>query len=214
MATNYTNNYQLCQWEPEDQVNRLEFNQDNSRIEAGLLDVANKVDEAKAIITSNVSSLENQILQVSNNLITMEDSISTLQSNLTTLQSNYTALNSSLTTVSTKADSAYTLASSASTTANSAYSASNPNIVMGYYTGVGYSRYVGVGFYPTLGIILEETGTISESNCHVMTYEMLDVDSKVAATYKCSNCQLYYNGFYANSLLNVSGKRYIYILMK
>lgn len=31
MASNYTKNYGLCQWEATDQVRREEFNQDNQR---------------------------------------------------------------------------------------------------------------------------------------------------------------------------------------
>ena len=36
MATNYTTNYQLNQWEPTDQVQRTDFNADNSKIDAAL----------------------------------------------------------------------------------------------------------------------------------------------------------------------------------
>ena len=36
MATNYTANYGLCQWEPEDNFLREEFNQDNAKIDAAL----------------------------------------------------------------------------------------------------------------------------------------------------------------------------------
>ena len=34
MATNYTTNYQLNQWEPTDAVQRVEFNADNAKIES------------------------------------------------------------------------------------------------------------------------------------------------------------------------------------
>lgn len=34
MASNYTENYGLCQWEATDQVLREEFNQDNAKIDA------------------------------------------------------------------------------------------------------------------------------------------------------------------------------------
>ena len=37
MATNYTTNYQLNQWEPTDPVIRTDFNADNAKIEAALL---------------------------------------------------------------------------------------------------------------------------------------------------------------------------------
>lgn len=36
MATNYTANYGLCQWEPEDNFLREEFNQDNAKIDAAI----------------------------------------------------------------------------------------------------------------------------------------------------------------------------------
>ena len=36
MASNYTENYGLCQWEPGDNFVRTEFNQDNARIDAAL----------------------------------------------------------------------------------------------------------------------------------------------------------------------------------
>ena len=36
MATNYTTNYQLNQWEPTDQVQRTDFNADNAKIDAAL----------------------------------------------------------------------------------------------------------------------------------------------------------------------------------
>ena len=43
MATNYTTNYDLCQWEPTDPVIRTDFNADNAKIEAALT----ALDEAK-----------------------------------------------------------------------------------------------------------------------------------------------------------------------
>ena len=36
MASNYTTNYQLNQWEAGDQVLRTDFNQDNQKIDAAL----------------------------------------------------------------------------------------------------------------------------------------------------------------------------------
>ena len=40
MASNYTSNYGLCQWEAGDQFVRSEFNQDNAKIDAALKSVA------------------------------------------------------------------------------------------------------------------------------------------------------------------------------
>lgn len=36
MASNYTTNFGLCQWEAADQVQRTEFNADNAKIDAAL----------------------------------------------------------------------------------------------------------------------------------------------------------------------------------
>lgn len=36
MASNYTENYGLCQWEATDQVLRTEFNEDNAKVDAAL----------------------------------------------------------------------------------------------------------------------------------------------------------------------------------
>ena len=40
MATNYTTNYDLCQWEPTDAVQRVEFNADNAKVDAALNSLA------------------------------------------------------------------------------------------------------------------------------------------------------------------------------
>ena len=39
MASSYTENYGLCQWEPGDNFVRTEFNQDNARIDAALAEL-------------------------------------------------------------------------------------------------------------------------------------------------------------------------------
>jgi len=36
MSTNHTTNYNLCQWEAEDQVKRTDFNTDNAKLDAAL----------------------------------------------------------------------------------------------------------------------------------------------------------------------------------
>ena len=43
MATNQTTNYQLNQWEPTDAVQRVEFNQDNAKIDAALKSLSDQV---------------------------------------------------------------------------------------------------------------------------------------------------------------------------
>ena len=50
MATNQTTNYQLNQWESADAVQRVEFNQDNAKVDAALAglaeEVSSKADQA------------------------------------------------------------------------------------------------------------------------------------------------------------------------
>lgn len=50
MASNYTENYGLCQWEATDQVLRTEFNEDNA-----------KLDDALGIATAAITALGSQL---------------------------------------------------------------------------------------------------------------------------------------------------------
>ena len=47
MATNYTTNYGLCQWEPTDAVQRVEFNQDNAKVDAALKSLSDQIDDSE-----------------------------------------------------------------------------------------------------------------------------------------------------------------------
>lgn len=49
MASNYTENYGLCQWEATDQVLREEFNQDNVKVDSLLKGTADLAQEAQAL---------------------------------------------------------------------------------------------------------------------------------------------------------------------
>lgn len=49
MASNYTENYGLCQWEATDQVLREEFNQDNTKVDAALSNLEEKKAEQSAM---------------------------------------------------------------------------------------------------------------------------------------------------------------------
>ena len=59
MASNYTENYALCQWEPTDQVQRTDFNADNAKLDAALaaLDSGKADQSALNALSSTVSSL-------------------------------------------------------------------------------------------------------------------------------------------------------------
>ena len=62
MASGYTANYGLCQWQPEDQFLREEFNQDNEKIDTALDRAEGKADRA-------LSGLENQSYNIYNLLL-------------------------------------------------------------------------------------------------------------------------------------------------
>lgn len=53
MASNYTENYGLCQWEATDQVLRTEFNEDNAKLD----DALNKVTEKVTLLEETIENL-------------------------------------------------------------------------------------------------------------------------------------------------------------
>ena len=61
MATNQTTNYQLNQWEPTDAVQRVEFNQDNAKVDAALKSLSDQVvQKANQSALNTVISAVNQ----------------------------------------------------------------------------------------------------------------------------------------------------------
>ena len=54
MASNYTTNYNLCQWQPTDQVQRTDFNADNLKIDTVL------ASKAEATALSSLTQTVNQ----------------------------------------------------------------------------------------------------------------------------------------------------------
>ncbi len=61
MASNYTTNYQLNQWELADAVQRVEFNQDNAKVDAALKSLSDQVvQKANQSALNTVISAVNQ----------------------------------------------------------------------------------------------------------------------------------------------------------
>ena len=56
MASNYTTNYQLNQWEAGDQVLRTEFNQDNQKIDAALAGLDGRTAALETTVASKGNS--------------------------------------------------------------------------------------------------------------------------------------------------------------
>ena len=48
MASNHTTNFELCQWQADDQVKRTDFNEDNAKIDAALNDLSGGLAAAQA----------------------------------------------------------------------------------------------------------------------------------------------------------------------
>ena len=57
MASNYTTNYQLNQWEAGDQVLRTEFNQDNQKIDAALKTNADAIAANTEAVAEHATAL-------------------------------------------------------------------------------------------------------------------------------------------------------------
>ena len=59
MASNYTTNYQLNQWEATDQVLRTDFNADNAKIDAALKGLAEKDTALEAMVSAATAAAGN-----------------------------------------------------------------------------------------------------------------------------------------------------------
>ena len=57
MASNYTENYGLCQWEATDQVLRTDFNADNQRIDAVLKGLADQDKTLEQTLTEQAAAI-------------------------------------------------------------------------------------------------------------------------------------------------------------
>ena len=74
MASNYTTNYQLNQWEPTDQVLRTDFNADNAKIDAALKELRDIIISGDLLLQvfdqydQQISSLENRIQAIENQI--------------------------------------------------------------------------------------------------------------------------------------------------
>ena len=94
MATNYTTNYQLNQWEPADAVQRVEFNQDNAKVDAALKTLSNQViQKAEQSALNTLISSVNQKADAS----TVSSLSSLLNSEISQRQEADSSLQSALT---------------------------------------------------------------------------------------------------------------------
>ena len=61
MATNYTANYGLCQWEPGDNFVREEFNQDNAKIDAAIKAAEEEIAAAETRSTERLATVSHDV---------------------------------------------------------------------------------------------------------------------------------------------------------
>lgn len=59
MASNYTENYDLCQWEATDQVLRTEFNAENDKVDRALKGLADQNTALEEILSSHAKTISN-----------------------------------------------------------------------------------------------------------------------------------------------------------
>ena len=78
MASQYTQNYQLCQWLAADQVKRTDFNEDNTKIDTALASLAAGKLEAAHLepINTQLSQLSTQITQTASQVSQVSSSLS------------------------------------------------------------------------------------------------------------------------------------------
>ena len=83
MATNQTTNYQLNQWEPTDAVQRVEFNQDNAKMDAALKSLSDQVvQKANQSALNTLISAVNQKAE-QEDLDSLEDTVQQISADLT-----------------------------------------------------------------------------------------------------------------------------------
>lgn len=129
MAKNYTTEYQLCQWDEADVVSRVEFNQDNSRVEAGMVGLGDKITAAKTQFSVDVETLNTKVEAVDSKVDTVGTEVGTVESQVTSLQ---TTLETKLANLETTIAE---LSNQLTTLESTTYNSSNLPIQITSYTG-------------------------------------------------------------------------------
>ena len=94
MASNYTEHYDLCQWEPTDQVLRTDFNADNAKVDTALKSLSDQVlQKAEQSALNTLISAVNQKADAS----TVSSLSSLLNSEISQRQEADSSLQSALT---------------------------------------------------------------------------------------------------------------------
>lgn len=205
MATNYTSNYQLCQWEEDDQVNRLEFNQDNSRIEAGLMDLIGKLEDMKTEIASSVSEVETKMTAINSSITGIEKSVTDAEKDISTMETTISSLNSSMTSVNSSL-------SSVETTVSTAYTTTKPNVCYGIYDGTGALTVLKLAQIPTLVCVINVTTTSAPTLEMFIGKNLMNIQSGATESLMPLNSNsILTAGVYISSTYSKVNNKYLYI---
>ena len=204
MMSRFTTNYQLHQWDPEDNFLRTDFNTDLSKIDTALTGKADNSDitNLQNQLNKKVTNLQGQI-----NKLPTSDAITNLQNQINTQQQqiNSKPNSSAITKLQNQINTQKNQINTQQSQINS-LSSGKAEFVRGTYTGNGVkqeTQTIQLGFQPKAVFIsgyLFSAMTTSD-NC----YEMIKITS--------SGFQVIFNTVY-NPTPNANGVRYGYLAMR
>ena len=192
MATNQTTNYQLNQWEPTDAVQRVEFNQDNAKVDAALKSLSDQV-----VQKANQSAVNTLITAVNQKV-----DQSTLDSLAQTVnQKAETALAAAISTIPRIVTGTYTGDGAMSRTISLGFTPKAVFVITAH--GQVYDFYSGRLYYGGLAL-----------QGHPLQWINPTVDEK-AMEIVDGGFMVFYNTIYngQNSYTNVEGTEYYYMAL-
>ena len=135
MATNYTANYGLCQWEPEDNFLREEFNQDNAKIDAALAELESGKADSNSV-NSSLEEVNSRFEGVDSDIAGLE-AVDATKADSASVDSRFSTVNSRLTKLEGRVE-----------------------VIIGSYTGDGAAtRTISLGFTPKAVLVEDSSGT-------------------------------------------------------
>ena len=193
MATNQTTNYQLNQWEPTDAVQRVEFNQDNAKVDAALKSLSDQV-----VQKANQSAVNTLITAVNQKV-----DQSTLDSLAQTVnqKADQTALEAAISTIPRIVTGTYTGDGAMSRTISLGFTPKAVFVITAH--GQVYDFYSGRLYYGGLAL-----------QGHPLQWINPTVDEK-AMEIVDGGFKVFYNTLYngQNSYTNVEGTEYYYMAL-
>ena len=193
MATNQTTNYQLNQWEPTDAVQRVEFNQDNAKVDAALKSLSDQV-----VQKANQSAVNTLITAVNQKV-----DQSTLDSLAPTVnqKADQTALEAAISTIPRIVTGTYTGDGAMSRTISLGFTPKAVFVITAH--GQVYDFYSGRLYYGGLAL-----------QGHPLQWINPTVDEK-AMEIVDGGFMVFYNTIYngQNSYTNVEGTEYYYMAL-